>query len=165
MKGRGGHLFDAGKARQAHHYWEHLAGHWTLDTGHWTGSPFIFSPSTESYAAWVHDINNDDDGVLKCRFTITVFLPPCNVRPVYLLPPSPFSPVSQNSHLPPHSAPLCLECGRVGRLWYFLMCKGKVSIEKSCLLPGLARISKFLWSTLINLLFCFVEGFDCFEED
>ena len=94
----------------------YVRGHWTLDTGHWTGSPFIFSPSTESYAAWVHDINNDDDGVLKCRFTITVFLPPCNVRPVYLLPPSPFSPVSQNSHLPPHSAPLCLECGRVGRL-------------------------------------------------
>ena len=49
------------------------------------------------------DDNNGDDGVSKCRFTITVFLPPCNVSPVYLLPPNspthPYSLVSLNSHL------------------------------------------------------------------
>ena len=49
------------------------------------------------------DDNNGDDGVSKCRFTITVFLPPCNASPVYLLPPNsptlPYSLVSLNSHL------------------------------------------------------------------
>ena len=57
------------------HYWEHLCIH--LHVRH-------------QVLRWMSAGDNNDDGgsVSKCRFTITVFLPPCNVRPVYLLPPS-----------------------------------------------------------------------------
>ena len=120
MKGRGGHLFDAGKARQG------TTENTWIDRVSNGDSPFILNPGSKSYTGRVPDNNNDDDGVSKCRFTITVFLPPCNMRPVYLLPPSPFSPVSQKQ--PPVSsfssllAPLCLQKGST----YVLLEQNKV---------------------------------------
>ena len=64
---------------------------------------FMYLPGVDLFDSRDTDDNNGDDGVSKCRFTITVFLPPCNVSPVYLLPPNsptlPYSLVSLNSHL------------------------------------------------------------------
>ena len=63
----------------------------------------MYLPGVDLFDRRDTDDNNGDDGVSKCRFTITVFLPPCNVSPVYLLPPNsptlPYSLVSLNSHL------------------------------------------------------------------
>ena len=72
MNERGGHLF-----RQAQTP--------ILRTPGWI---FIHLLHARHYAEWEHDDINDYDCVSKCRFTIIVFLPPRNLMPVYLPPPS-----------------------------------------------------------------------------
>ena len=78
------------KGRAPFWRWQGKAMQGTITENTWLDRVLSIHPHSRQQVLCciVPDNNNDDDGVSKCRFTITVFLPPCNMRPVYLLPPS-----------------------------------------------------------------------------